>query len=120
MAGVFNGAAMMQRTHWNSLNDGGIGGALEQQDVKLRQLSEMEQHQPQHPPQTRHSIFNPQMQQHHVQSAKTFVKQPLQQQQQPATATAANSNGGGTAGSAYGAFSPYQTSTYGDRHTAQG
>ena len=81
MAGVFNGAAMMQRTHWNSLNDGGIGGALEQQDVKLRQLSEMEQHQPQHPPQTRHSIFNPQMQQHHVQSAETFVKQPLQQQQ---------------------------------------
>ena len=53
MADVFNNAAEMQRQHWNSLNDGGIGGALEQRDVKLRQLSELEQQQPQHPPKDR-------------------------------------------------------------------
>merc|ERR1711951_275488 len=41
-AGIFNNAAEMQRKHWNSLNDGGIGGALEQRDVKLRQPSELD------------------------------------------------------------------------------
>ena len=82
MAGVFDNAAEVQREHWNSLNDGGIGGALEQRDVKLRQLSELDQQQPQQPPKDRRSIFNPNMQQHHVRPAETIVKQPLQQQQE--------------------------------------
>merc|ERR1711946_110370 len=80
-AGVFNSAAEMQRKHWNSLNDGGIGGALEQRDVKLRQLSELDKQQPQHPSKDRRSIFNSNLQQHHVQPVETFVKQPMQQQQ---------------------------------------
>merc|ERR1711946_116719 len=89
-AGVFNNAAEMQRQHWNSLNDDGIGGALEQRDVKLRQLSELDEQQPQHPPKDRRSIFkkfnpglfNSNLQQHHVQPVETSVKQPMQQQQQ--------------------------------------
>merc|ERR1711911_334662 len=89
-AGVFNNAAEMQRKHWNSLNDGGIGGALEQRDVKLRQLSELDKQQPQHPPKDRRSIFknfnpglfNSNLQQRHVQPVETSVKQPMQQQQQ--------------------------------------
>merc|ERR1711911_190225 len=89
-AGGFNNAAEMQRQHWNSLNDDGIGGALEQRDVKLRQLSELDEQQPQHPPKDRRSIFkkfnpglfNSNLQQHHVQPVETSVKQPMQQQQQ--------------------------------------
>merc|ERR1712105_94436 len=86
---------------WYSLNDDGIGGALEQRDVKLRQLSELDEQQPQHPPKDRRSIFkkfnpglfNSNLQQHHVQPVETSVKQPmqqqqLQQQQQPSTTTA--------------------------------
>merc|ERR1711951_235491 len=80
-AGVFNNAAEMQRRHWNSLNDGGIGGALEQRDVKLRQLSELDKQQPQHPSKDRRSIFDLNLQQHHVQPVETSVKQPQQQGQ---------------------------------------
>merc|ERR1711942_334132 len=72
----------MQRRHWNSLNDGGIGGALEQRDVKLRQLSELDKQQQQHPSKDRRSIFDLNLQRHHVQPEETSVKQPMQQQQQ--------------------------------------